>query len=225
MLAVDEFQNREALLVLTGACEVFETGRWGCDCAVPPGVLAQQEPTDNTTRLQSVPLLTTGQFQGVTGMSLTFRHADETDLGLVLEFIKELAEYERLLDDVVATEDTLREWMFEKKAAGAFFAVVDGAEVGFCVFYYNFSSFVGRAGVFIEDIYVKPEYRGRGYGKAMMKKIASIAIERGCGRIEWSCLDWNEPSIRFYLSLGAQPMDEWTVYRMAGETLNDMAAE
>jgi GNAT superfamily N-acetyltransferase len=158
-------------------------------------------------------------------MGLTFRNAEEKDLGLLLQFVKELAEYERLLDEVVATEDTLREWLLEKKAAGAFFAVVDGTEVGFCVFYYNFSSFVGRAGIFIEDIYVKPEHRGRGHGKAMMREIARIANDRGCGRLEWSCLDWNEPSIRFYLSLGAKPMDEWTVYRMAGDTLKDMAAE
>ena len=157
------------------------------------------------------------------GMSLTFRNAEETDLGLLLQFIKELAEYELLLDDVVATEDTLREWLFENKKAEAFFAVVGGIEVGFCVFFHNFSTFVGRAGIFIEDIYVKPEYRGRGYGKAMMKKISQIANERGCGRLEWSCLDWNEPSKRFYLSLGAIPMDEWTVYRIAGDTLKDMA--
>ena len=157
-------------------------------------------------------------------MGLTFRYAEETDLGLLLRFIKELAEYERLLDDVVATEDTLREWLFEKKNAEAFFAVADGTEVGFCVYFHNFSTFVGRAGIFIEDIYVKPEHRGRGYGKAMMKKIAEIANERGCGRLEWACLDWNEPSISFYASLGARPMDEWTVYRMAGDALKGMAA-
>jgi len=158
-------------------------------------------------------------------MGLTFRYAEETDLGLLLRFIKELAEYERLLDDVVATEDTLREWLFEKKNAEAFFAVADGTEVGFCVYFHNSSTFVGRAGIFIEDIYVKPEHRGREYGKAMMKKIAEIANERGCGRLEWACLDWNEPSISFYASLGARPMDEWTVYRMSGDTLKDMAAE
>ena len=158
-------------------------------------------------------------------MNVAFRYAVETDMGLILQFIRELAEYERLLDDVVATEDTLREWLFEKERAEAFFAVADGTEVGFAVFFHNFSTFVGRAGIFIEDLYVKPEYRGCGYGRAMVKKIAQIASERGCGRLEWSCLDWNEPSIRFYLSLGAQPMDEWTVYRMAGDTLKNMAAE
>ena len=157
-------------------------------------------------------------------MGLTFRYAEEADMGLLLRFVKELAEYERLLDEVVATEDTLRESLFENKAAGAFFAVVDGTEVGFCVFYYNLSSFVGRAGIFIEDIYVKPEHRGRGYGKAMMKEIARMANEEGCGRVEWSCLDWNEQSINFYLSLGAKPMDEWTVYRMAGDALKDFSA-
>ena len=158
-------------------------------------------------------------------MNVAFMYAVETDTGLLLQFIRELAEYERLLDDVVATEGTLREWLFEKKRAEAFFAVVDGTEVGFAVFFHNFSTFVGRAGIFIEDLYVKPNYRGHGYGKAMVKRIAQIASERGCGRLEWSCLDWNEPSIKFYLSLGAQPMDEWTVYRLAGDTLRNMAAE
>ncbi len=158
-------------------------------------------------------------------MNVVFRYAAETDTGLLLRFIRELAEYERLLDDVVATEDTLREWLFEKKRAEAFFAVADGTEVGFAVFFHNFSTFVGRAGIFIEDLYVKPKYRGCGYGKAMVKKLAQIACERGCGRMEWSCLDWNEPSIRFYLSLGARPMDEWTVYRMAGDSLKSLAAE
>lgn len=156
-------------------------------------------------------------------MNVTFRQAEETDIALLLRFIKELAEYERLLDDVIATEDTLREWMFEKKRAEAFFAVADGSEVGFAVFFHNFSTFVGRAGIFIEDIYVKPEYRGCDYGKSMLKKLAQIAHERGCGRLEWSCLDWNEPSIKFYLSLGARPMDEWTVYRIDGDALRTMA--
>ena len=158
-------------------------------------------------------------------MNVTFRQAEETDIALLLGFIKELAEYEGLPDDVVATEDTLREWIIERKRAEAFFAVAEGTEVGFCVFFHNFSTFVGRAGIFIEDIYVKPEYRGCGYGKAMMQKLAQVAAERGCGRMEWSCLDWNEPSIRFYLSLGAQPMAEWTVYRLDGDTLRNMATE
>jgi len=121
--------------------------------------LAQHVLEDGSARLRFYSALNAGQGQGVTGMSLTFRYAEETDLGLLLQFIKELAEYERLLDDVVATEDTLREWLFEKKRAEAFFAVADGNEVGFCVFFHNFSTFVGRAGIFIEDIYVKPEYR------------------------------------------------------------------
>ena len=103
------------------------------------------------------------------------------------------------------------------------FAVVDEKEVGFALFFHNFSTFLGRSGVYLEDLYVYPEYRGRGYGKALLTKLAKIAVERGCGRLEWWCLDWNKPSIDFYMSLGAEPMDEWTVYRIAGDTLKKMA--
>ena len=147
------------------------------------------------------------------------RYANENDCALILRFIKALADYEKMSDEVVATEALLREWIFEKKKAEVIFACENGKEVGFALFFHNFSTFLGRAGIYLEDLYVMPEYRKRGYGKALLKKLASIAVERGCGRLEWSCLDWNKPSIDFYLSLGAVPMSDWTVYRITGDTL------
>lgn len=152
-----------------------------------------------------------------------FRFAEEKDVPVILSFIKELAEYEKMLDEVVADESLLREWIFEKQKAEVIFALADGQEVGFALFFHNFSTFLGRAGIYLEDLYVKPEYRGKGLGKGLLKQLAKIAVERGCGRLEWSCLDWNKPSIDFYLSLDATPMDEWTVYRLTGETLKNMA--
>ena len=151
------------------------------------------------------------------------RFADENDLALILDFIKQLATYENMLDEVVATEELLREWLFVRKVAEVIFIMEDDVEVGFALFFHNFSTFLGKAGIYLEDLFVKPEYRGKGYGKALIKKLASIAVERGCGRLEWSCLDWNQPSIDFYLSLGAEAMDEWTVYRVAGDTLANLA--
>ncbi len=156
---------------------------------------------------------------------INFRYAKETDAALILDFIKGLAEYEKMLDEVIATEDLLKEWIFEKKKAEVIFALEDGKEVGFALFFHNFSTFLGRAGIYLEDLFVKPEYRGKGYGKGLLKKLAQIAVERGCGRLEWWCLDWNKPSIDFYLSLGAEPMDEWTTYRVTGENLNKLAEE
>ena len=152
-----------------------------------------------------------------------FRYAKETDVALILYFIKELAEYEKMSDEVVATEELLKEWIFEKKKAEVIFALEDGKEVGFALFFHNFSTFLGRAGIYLEDLFVKPEYRGKGYGKALLKKLAEIAVERGCGRLEWSCLDWNKPSIDFYLSLGTEQMSDWTTYRITGDTLRKMA--
>ena len=156
-------------------------------------------------------------------MSLTFRFAQEKDTELILWFIRQLAEYEKMLDQVVADEALLRRQLFEEKHAEVIFALEDGKEVGFALFFHDFSTFLGRAGLYLEDLYVCPEYRGKGYGKALLQKLAAIAVERGCGRLEWWCLDWNTPSIEFYKSLGALPMDEWTVYRMTGKTLTDMA--
>ena len=154
---------------------------------------------------------------------LTFRNAERKDTALILRFIKELADYEKMLNEVVADEATLETWIFDKQKAEVIFALADGEEVGFALFFHNFSTFLGRAGIYLEDLYVKPEYRGKGYGKAILKKLASIAVERGCGRLEWWCLDWNKPSIDFYLSLGAEPMSDWTVYRIAGDTLKQLA--
>ena len=155
--------------------------------------------------------------------ALTFRYAQPEDCGLILKFIQALAEYEGMLEEVVATEPLLREWIFEKKKAEVLFACEDGREVGFALFFHNFSTFLGRAGMYLEDLYVLPEYRGRGYGKALLRQLAKLAVERGCGLLEWWCLDWNRPSIDFYLSLGAKPMKDWTVYRIAGDTLADLA--
>ncbi len=155
----------------------------------------------------------------------TFRPAAEQDTALILGFIKELAAYEKMSDQVVADEEILREWIFEKKKAEVIFALEDGKEVGFALFFHNFSTFLGRAGIYLEDLFVLPAYRGRGHGKGLIRELARVAVERGCGRLEWSCLDWNRPSIDFYLSLGARPMDEWTTYRLAGDSLKAFAKE
>ena len=151
------------------------------------------------------------------------RYAREDEIGTILGFIRALADYEKMSDDVVATEELLREWIFEKKICEVLLGVEEGVPVGFALFFHNFSTFLGRAGIYLEDLYVKPEYRGQGYGKGLLKQLAIIAVERGCVRLEWWCLDWNQPSIDFYLSLGAEPMQDWTVYRIAGNTLVKMA--
>ena len=153
----------------------------------------------------------------------TFRFATEQDTALIYNFIRGLAEYENMTDDMIATEDLLREWIFERKRAEVIFALEDGREVGFALFFHNFSTFLGRAGIYLEDLFVFPEYRGRGHGKALIRELARITVERECGRLEWSCLDWNKPSIDFYLSLGAVQMNEWTTYRLTGENLNSLA--
>ncbi len=155
---------------------------------------------------------------------MTFRFAEEKDCALILDFIRGLAEYERMSGQVVATEELLREWIFEKKKAEVLFVCEEeGKEVGFALFFHNFSTFLGRAGIYLEDLFVLPEYRGRGYGKGLLRKLARITAERGCGRLEWACLDWNRPSIDFYLSLGAVPMEDWTTYRLTGDTLGELA--
>ena len=126
---------------------------------------------------------------------------------------------EKLENEVVATPELYNEWIFEKKKAEVIIAEYDGVPAGMALFFHNFSTFLGRAGIYLEDLFVKPEYRGRGHGKALIRELARITVERECGRLEWCCLDWNQPSIDFYLSLGATPMDEWTVYRLAGDGL------
>lgn len=156
---------------------------------------------------------------------LTFRYAVRKDIPLILQFIRDLAEYEKLLDEVVADEATLEEWIFDREKAEVIFAMKEGKEIGFALFFHNFSTFLGRAGLYLEDLFVLPEYRGKGYGKQILQKLAAIAVERKCGRLEWWCLDWNQSSIDFYLSLGAEPMSDWTVYRISGDTLQDLAQE
>ncbi|MCR4949797.1 MAG: GNAT family N-acetyltransferase [Solobacterium sp.] len=154
---------------------------------------------------------------------ISFRSASADDCGKILFFIRELASYEKMSDEVVATEELLREWLFDKQIAEVLFVCEYGREAGFALFFHNYSTFLGRAGIYLEDLFVLPEYRGKGYGKAVLKKLAEIAVERGCGRLEWSCLDWNRPSIDFYLSLGAVPLEDWTVYRITGDTLKKLA--
>ena len=153
---------------------------------------------------------------------INYRYATEQDVPLILSFIRSLAEYEHMADEVVATEALLQEWIFEKRKAEVIFALEDGKETGFALFFHNFSTFLGRAGIYLEDLFVLPEYRGKGYGKGLIQTLARIAVERECGRLEWWCLDWNTPSIEFYRSLGAVPMDEWTVYRITGKTLLEL---
>lgn len=154
---------------------------------------------------------------------MTFRFASEEDCSLILFFIQQLAAYEKMSDQVIATEELLREWIFEKKKAEVLFVCDGDSEVGFALFFHNFSTFLGRAGIFLEDLFVLEKFRGKGYGKALLSQLARITVERGCGRLEWSCLDWNQPSIDFYLSIGAVPMDDWTTYRLTGATLENMA--
>ena len=156
-------------------------------------------------------------------MALSFRFAVREDTPLILSFIKALADYERMADQVVADEALLAEQLFDRGGAEVLFALEDGKEVGFALFFHNFSTFLGRAGLYLEDLYVLPEKRGRGYGKALFQQLARLARERGYGRMEWWCLDWNRPSIDFYLSLGAEPMSDWTVYRLSGKTLDALA--
>lgn len=153
----------------------------------------------------------------------TIRYAVRKDIPLILDLIRELASYERLADQVVATEALLEEWIFDKQKAEVLIAEEAGVPVGFALFFHNFSTFLGRAGIYLEDLLILPAHRGKGYGKRLLTHLAGIAVERGCGRLEWSCLDWNEPSIAFYLSLGAVPMDEWTTYRVTGEHLEALA--
>ena len=157
--------------------------------------------------------------------NINFRFAEEQDCDLILSFIKALAIYEKLEDQITATPELLHYWLFVEKRAEVFFAVSEGKEVGFALFFYNFSTFLGRAGVYLEDLFVLPEHRGKGIGKAIMRKLASIAVERNCGRFEWNCLDWNTPSIEFYRSLGAERMEEWTLYRLSGNALTSLAEE
>lgn len=153
------------------------------------------------------------------------RPAREEDVPLILWFIKELARYERLLDEVVTTEEVLRESLFgERRVAEVVIGYHQGEPAAFALFFHNFSTFLGRPGIYLEDLFVKPEFRGRGYGRAMLSHLAKLTKQRNCGRLEWRVLDWNESAIKFYKNLGAIPMDEWTVFRVTGEALDKLAA-
>ncbi len=156
---------------------------------------------------------------------LEIRAATENDVPLILQFIRHLARYEKLEHKVVATEEALRRTLFANpRFAEVVIASVDGAAVGFALFFHNYSTFLGQPGIYLEDLYVNPEMRGRGYGKALLAYLARLAKERGCGRVEWAVLDWNTQAIDFYKSLGAAPMDDWTVFRISGEALEALAA-
>jgi GNAT superfamily N-acetyltransferase len=157
---------------------------------------------------------------------LAIRVATEADIPEILRFIKELAEYERLSHEVYATEETLRESLFgERRVAEVLIGHQEGEPVGFALFFHNFSTFLGKPGIYLEDLYVRPEFRGMGFGRTLLAHLAKLAGERDCGRLEWWVLDFNEPAIRFYETLGALPMDEWTVYRLTGDALEELAAE
>ena len=157
--------------------------------------------------------------------NFSIRAAVREDVPTILGFIRQLAAYEHLENEVVATEALLEEWLFDKEKAEVLIAREGETPVGFALYFHNFSTFLGRAGIYLEDLFVLKEYRGRGYGKALLRRLAQIAVERGCGRLEWCSLDWNQPSIDFYRSLGAVPMSDWTIYRLTGDTLNNMAKE
>jgi len=155
--------------------------------------------------------------------TINIRPARPDEAGLVLDFIKRLAVYEKCADDVVADEATLRHSLFVEHSAEVVFAEEDGTVVGFALFFHNFSTFVGRKGMYLEDLFVLPEKRGRGYGKALLKYVARLAVERNCGRMEWICLDWNESALSIYRSMGAEPLSEWTVQRLDEQALKRFA--
>jgi GNAT superfamily N-acetyltransferase len=153
------------------------------------------------------------------------RESTIEDVPIILQLIRDLAEYERAPNDVVATEDTLREVLFGKRpSAEVVLALEGGTPVGFAVFFQNFSTWLGRPGLYLEDLFVRPDARGKGYGRALLVHLARIAAQRGCGRMEWAVLDWNEPAIKFYRTLGAAPNEEWTIFRLTSEKIAKLAA-
>lgn len=153
---------------------------------------------------------------------VTFRFAQREDTALIMEFIRGLAEHEKEKEKVIATEELLEEWLFEKERAEVLFALADGQEVGFALFFESFATYPGKGGIYLDDLFVKPEYRGYGYGKALLQRLAQIVVERGGVRIEWLCLNWN-PSMEFYKAMGAKPMDICTTFRLEGDVLKSFA--
>ncbi|MDR0362292.1 MAG: GNAT family N-acetyltransferase [Planctomycetota bacterium] len=156
--------------------------------------------------------------------AFTIRPAVRSDAPAILSLIRGLAEYEHLLDECVATTDFLEKWLFDEKKAEVLMGLADGAPVAFALFFTSFSTFLGKPGLYLEDLFVKPFARGKGFGKRILAHLANLVVERGYGRLEWACLDWNDPSIKFYLSLDAKPLNEWTIYRLTGDALNRLAA-
>jgi|SRR6478672_4467008 GNAT superfamily N-acetyltransferase len=157
-------------------------------------------------------------------MTLRIERATERDIPIILQMIHDLAVYERMADQAVASEAGLRDALFSgRRDAEVILAYADDQPAGFALFFHNFSTFLGRRGLYLEDLFVKPELRGAGIGKRLLVELARIAVERGCGRFEWSVLDWNEPAIGFYKKLGAEPMDEWTIFRVTGEALERLS--
>ncbi|MBQ8577298.1 MAG: GNAT family N-acetyltransferase [Clostridia bacterium] len=157
--------------------------------------------------------------------SITYRTAERRDIPAVLALVRALAAYEHMEDAVVATEAQYEEWLFERRVASVLLACDGDDVIGIALYFYNFSTWLGRGGIYLEDLFVRPEYRGRGIGQALLRGLAKRAVAEGCGRVEWSCLDWNTPSIEFYRAQGAVPMDGWTVYRLTGEALETFAEE
>jgi GNAT superfamily N-acetyltransferase len=159
-------------------------------------------------------------------LSLEIRAATVDEVPLILGFVRELAEYERLSDQVSATEESLKATLFgERPAAEVLIARRDGEPAGFALYFQNYSTFLGKPGIYLEDLYVKPAQRGHGIGRALLTRIAALAVERGCGRFEWAVLDWNEPAIGFYRKLGARPLDDWTVFRLSGDALRKLGTD
>lgn len=153
---------------------------------------------------------------------MKLRYANRDEVNLILHFIKELAVYEKMSDQVVVTEALLTKWIFDQKIAEVLFLIEDDKAIGFALYFYNFSTFLGKAGIYLEDVYIQPAFRHRGFGKEVFKHLANVMIEKDLGRIEWSCLKWNQPSIDFYLKLGANPMNEWTTFRLTRQTAETM---
>ena len=155
--------------------------------------------------------------------NLKIRETTEEDCSLILSLIKEIAEYEKMSDQVVATEESLKESIFRNKRAEVVILELNREAVGYALYFYNYSTFIGKSGLYLEDIFIKKEVRGKGIGKEVFKFLVKKAKEEGCKRMEWTCLNWNEPSIKFYKSLGATPMDEWTIYRLTEKEINKLS--
>ncbi|WP_405294219.1 GNAT family N-acetyltransferase [Methanobrevibacter sp.] len=156
--------------------------------------------------------------------NLTFKIAERKDCELILEYIKKLAEYEKRLDEVTATADDIEKWVFDEKQAEVIFAILDGKTIGFALYFLSFSTYIGNVNMHLEDLFIEPECRGNGYGKALLKELGNIVLDRGYGRFEWTCLSWNKPSIDFYLNIGAE-MKDWELFHFKGEALEKFVKE